>query len=53
MLKVQMILYLNLRLHKKNVMKQNTGLNCFLKQIVWMKKFINHYKIIAEQFVEC
>lgn len=32
--KAKRILFLNLKLLKKNVMKRNIGYNCFLKQAV-------------------
>ena len=51
--KVQTILYLSLRLHKKNAMKLSIGLNFCLKPIVWMKRFTSRFKIIAEQYAEC
>ena len=44
---------LNWRLHKKNVMKQSIGWNCFSKLTVWKKKYINHCKTIVAQYAGC
>lgn len=34
--KVMMILYTNLKLHKKKLQKQDSGSNCFIEVVIYM-----------------
>ena len=51
--KVQKTLYLNLKLLKRNAMKQNIGLSFYLKPIVLKNVLTSLFRMIAEQFAEC
>ena len=47
------ISYPNLKLRKRNVMKQNIGLNFYLKPVVLKNPHTKLFKTIAELFDEC
>ena len=51
--KVQKTLCLNLKLLKRNAMKQNIGLSFYLKPIVLKNVLTSLFRMIAEQFAEC
>ena len=53
MRKAQGTLYLNLKLLKRNAMKQNIGLSFCMKRVVSKKQYISLFRTIAVQYEGC